>query len=73
MVNNFHFSTKATKLVGWLVDIVQIGSGVQSNEYRGSFPGGIAAGCEADHSPPNSVEVKKMRIYTSALPYVFMA
>jgi hypothetical protein len=26
---------------------------------RGSFPGGKAAGREADHSPPSSVEVKE--------------
>jgi hypothetical protein len=30
-------------------------------------------GCEADHSPPTSAEVKKMWIYTSIPPYVFMA
>jgi hypothetical protein len=28
---------------------------------------------EADHSPPTSAEVKKMRIYTSTPPYAFMA
>jgi hypothetical protein len=28
---------------------------------------------EADHSPPASVEVKEMWIYTSTPPYVFMA
>jgi hypothetical protein len=27
----------------------------------------------ADHSPPTSAEVKKMWIYTSTPPYVFMA
>jgi hypothetical protein len=30
-------------------------------------------GAEADHSPPTSAEVKKMLIYTSTLPYSFMA
>jgi hypothetical protein len=30
-------------------------------------------GCEADHSPPTSAEVKKMWIYTATSPYVFMA
>jgi hypothetical protein len=30
-------------------------------------------GREADHSPPTSAEVKKMWIYTSTPPYVFMA
>jgi hypothetical protein len=28
---------------------------------------------EADHSPPTSIEVKKMWIITSTPPYVFMA
>jgi hypothetical protein len=30
-------------------------------------------GREADHSPPSNAEVKKMWIYTSTTPYVFMA
>jgi hypothetical protein len=30
-------------------------------------------GCEADHSHTTSAEVKKMWIYTSTPPYVFMA
>jgi hypothetical protein len=30
-------------------------------------------GRKAGHSPPTSAEVKKMWIYTSTLPYVFMA
>jgi hypothetical protein len=29
-------------------------------------------GRETDHSPPTSAEVKKMWIYTSTPPYVFM-
>jgi hypothetical protein len=41
---------------------VQNGSGAHSPSYpmrtRGSFPGGKAAGREADHSPPSSAEVK---------------
>jgi hypothetical protein len=40
---------------------------------RGSFPGVKRPGREADHSPPASAEVKKMWIYTSTPPYVFMA
>jgi hypothetical protein len=40
-----------------------------SNGYRG----GKAAGCEADQSPPTSVEFKEMWIYTSTLPYVLIA
>jgi hypothetical protein len=39
----------------------------------GFFPGGKAAGREADHSPPNIAEVKIMWIYTSTPPYAFMA
>jgi hypothetical protein len=42
-----------------------------SNGYRGLFPRGKAVG--ADHSPPTSAEVKRMWIYTSTLPYAFMA
>jgi hypothetical protein len=38
----------------------------------GSFPGGKAAGGEANHSPATSADVKKMRICTSTLTYVFM-
>jgi hypothetical protein len=30
-------------------------------------------GREADHSPPTSAKAKKTWIYTSTLPYVFMA
>jgi hypothetical protein len=36
-------------------------------------PGVKRPGREADQSPPTSAEVKKMWIYTSALPYDFMA
>jgi hypothetical protein len=39
----------------------------------GSFQGVKRQGREADHSPPTSAEVKKMWIYTSTPPYVFMA
>jgi hypothetical protein len=38
------------------------------NGYQGLFPR-----LEADHSPPASVEVKKMWIYTSTPPYALMA
>jgi hypothetical protein len=52
-------------------------SGVHPTPYRmgtrGSFPGVKRQGREADHSPPTNAEVKKMWIYTSTLPYVFMA
>jgi hypothetical protein len=39
-----------------------------SNGYQGVK----RTGREADHSPPTSAEVKKIWIYTSILPYVFM-
>jgi hypothetical protein len=35
-------------------------------------PGVKRPGREADHSPPTSAEVKKMWIYASTPPYVFM-
>jgi hypothetical protein len=42
---------------------VQKGSGAHPSSYqmstRDSFPGGKAAGAEADHSPPSSAEIKK--------------
>jgi hypothetical protein len=44
-----------------------------SNGYWGPFPGDKVAKREADHSPPTSAEVKKMWVYTSIPPYVFMA
>jgi hypothetical protein len=48
------------------IDIVT-GYGLDDQEER------ERQGREADHSPPTSAEVKKMWIYTSTLPYVFMA
>jgi hypothetical protein len=60
-----------------LLHIVQTGSGVHPVSYKmgtgSSFPGVKRQGREADHSPPTSAEVKKMWIYTSTPPYVFMA
>jgi hypothetical protein len=61
--------------------VVQTGSGVHPASYPmgtgggggGGFPGVKRQGCEADHSPPASVDVKKMLIYTSIPPYAFMA
>jgi hypothetical protein len=60
-----------------LFHIVQTGSGVHPTSYpmctEGSFPGLKRQGRETDHSPATSAEVKKMWIYTSTPPYVFMA
>jgi hypothetical protein len=57
--------------------VVQTGSGVHPTFYPigtgGSYPDLKRPGCEADHSPPTSAEVKKMWIYTSTPPYAFMA
>jgi hypothetical protein len=39
---------------------------------RDSFPGGKAAGREADHSSPSSAEVKNAWNYTLTPQYVFM-
>jgi hypothetical protein len=45
-----------------------------SNGYRGALsPGVKPPGCETDHSPPTSAEVKKMWIYISTPPYAFIA
>jgi hypothetical protein len=45
-----------------------------SNGYRGFFlPEVKRPGREADHSPPNSAEVKKIWVYTATPPYAFMA
>jgi hypothetical protein len=43
------------------VPVIAIGAHPASHPVgnRGSFPGGKAAGCEADHSPPSSAEVKE--------------
>jgi hypothetical protein len=56
---------------------MHMGSGVHPTSCPmgtgGSFLGGKAAGCEADHSPPTSAKVKKMWVYISVPQYTFMA
>jgi hypothetical protein len=51
--------------------------GVYPTSYKmgtgGSLAGVKLQGREADHSLPTSAEVKKMWMYTSTAPYVFMA
>jgi hypothetical protein len=45
-----------------------------SNGYCGDIsPGVMRLGCEADHSPRTSDEIKKTWIHTCTPPYVFMA
>jgi hypothetical protein len=56
-----------------LFHVVQTGSGVHPMGIGVLSPGVKRQGREADHSPPASAEVKKMRIYTSTPPYTFMA
>jgi hypothetical protein len=60
-----------------LLKVVQTESGAHPASYPmvtgGSFQGGKASRREADHSTSTSIEDKKMWIYTSTPPYVFMA
>jgi hypothetical protein len=53
------------------------GSGVHATSYpmgTGALsPGVKRPGCESDHSPPTSTEVKKIWIYTPTPPYALMA
>jgi hypothetical protein len=64
---NFHFSTSSRPALGPTQPPIQwIGNGALSPRVK-------RQGCEADHSPATSVEVKKMWIYTSTPPYAFMA
>jgi hypothetical protein len=64
-VKSFYFSISSRPALGSTQPPIKIGTG-------GSFPGVKRQGREADHSPPTSAEVKKMYIYTSTPPYVFM-
>jgi hypothetical protein len=57
---------------------VPVGSRIFSSSRRPDRLGTLSPvvkrpGCEADHSPPASAEVKKMWIYTSTPTYSFMA
>jgi hypothetical protein len=56
-----------------LLHVVQTGSGVHPTSYpmsKGAFSLGVKRPRrEADHSPPDSAEVRKMWIYTSTSPY----
>jgi hypothetical protein len=60
-----------------LLHVLQIDSGTHPASYPvgtgSSFPWVKRPGREIDHSPPTSVEVKKMWIYTITPPYAFMA
>jgi hypothetical protein len=57
--------------------VVQTDPGVNPDFYPvvtdDTFPRVNLPGREVDHSPPTSVEVKKIWIYTATPPYAFMA
>jgi hypothetical protein len=58
--------------------VIQTGSGAPTQPPIEGVPGALSPGVkwqgrEADHSPPTNAEVKKMWIYTSTPPYVFMS
>jgi hypothetical protein len=65
IIKNFYFSNRLDRL------------SVHKTSYTmgtgSSFPGIQRPGRETDHSTPTSAEVKKMWIYTSTPPHVFMA
>jgi hypothetical protein len=60
-VKNVLFSTSSNPVLGPTQPLIQWVAGIKRT------------GCEADHSPPTSAEVKKTWIYTSTPPYAFMA
>jgi hypothetical protein len=41
-------------------------------DSRRPIHGGKEAGSEADHRPPNSAELKKVKMYTYTLPNIFI-
>jgi hypothetical protein len=65
-VKNFLFSMSSRLALGPTQPPIQWVPGALS-------PGVKRPGREADHSPPTSAEVKKMRIYISTPPYAFKA
>jgi hypothetical protein len=65
-VKNFLFFTSSRPALGSTQPPIQWVRGTPS-------PGEKRQGREADHWPPTSAEVKKIRIYTSTPPYAFIA
>jgi hypothetical protein len=65
-VKNFHFSMSFRLALGSTQPPTQCIPEVLS-------PGVKRSGREAEHSPQTSAEVKKICVYTSTPPYVFMA
>jgi hypothetical protein len=70
-------SSSPGRVKNFLFHFFQTGSGVHPTSYTmgtgGSFPRVKRPEREADHSPPASVEVNKMWIYTTTPPYVLLA
>jgi hypothetical protein len=65
-VKNFLFSTSPMPALGSTQSPIEwVPGALPTGEKRPER--------EADHSPPDSAEVKKMWISTSTLPYAFMA
>ncbi|PNF19829.1 hypothetical protein B7P43_G12504, partial [Cryptotermes secundus] len=52
---------------------ITTGYGLDDRGFGFFSPGLKRQGRETDQSPPARAEVKKLWIYTSSLPYVFMA
>jgi hypothetical protein len=65
-VKNFLSSKSPRPALGFTKPPIQWVPGALSSGIKGP-------GREADHSPPASDEVKKMRIYICTPPYAFMA
>jgi hypothetical protein len=65
MVKDFHSSMSSRPALGSTQLPIQWVPGALSPEVK-------RPGCEADHSPPTSAEVKKTWVYTSIPPYAFM-
>jgi hypothetical protein len=64
-VKNFLFSTSSRPALGPTLLPTEWVLGVLSSWVK-------QPGAEADHSPPTSAKVKKMWMYISSTPYVFM-
>jgi hypothetical protein len=65
-VKIFHFSSLSRLALGSTKPPIQWAPGVLSPGLKGAVH-------EYYHSPPTSDEVKKMWVYTSTPPYVYMA
>jgi hypothetical protein len=64
-VKNFLYSTSSREDLGPTQSLIKWVLGALSPEVK-------QPGCEADHSPQTSAEIKEMWVYTPTSPYVFM-